>query len=125
MPATKDNFHVKRFLANIGEGRKIVRVRWKQKVFVQGDPCDAVFYIQTGKIKLSVVSKAGKEATIAILNATDFFGEGCLVGQPLRMGTAISIAGNVSATATVLAVTVETKPRRSEARGFPLSKKPI
>jgi CRP-like cAMP-binding protein len=66
MPATKNNFDVKRFLANIGEGRKIVRVRRKQKVYVQGDPCDAVFYIQTGKIKLTVVSKTGKEATIAI-----------------------------------------------------------
>jgi CRP/FNR family transcriptional regulator, cyclic AMP receptor protein len=91
MPATKNNFDVKRFLANIGEGRKIVRVRRKQKVYVQGDPCDAVFYIQTGKIKLTVVSKTGKEATIAILNATDFFGEGCLAGQPLRMGAATAM----------------------------------
>jgi CRP-like cAMP-binding protein len=73
MPATKNNFDVKRFLANIGEGRKIVRVRRKQKVYVQADPCDAVYYIRRGKIKLTVVSKAGKEATIAILNATDFF----------------------------------------------------
>jgi CRP/FNR family cyclic AMP-dependent transcriptional regulator len=82
---------VKKFLANIGEVRKIVRVRRRQKAYVQGDPCDAVFYIQTGKIKLTVVSKAGKEATIAILNATDFFGEGCLAGQPLRMGTATAM----------------------------------
>jgi CRP/FNR family cyclic AMP-dependent transcriptional regulator len=91
MPATRNNFDVKRFLANIGEGRKIVRVRRKQKVYVQCDPCDAVYYIQKGKIKLTVVSKAGKEATIAILNATDFFGEGCLAGQPLRMGAAIAM----------------------------------
>jgi len=91
MPDTKNNFDVKRFFANIGEGRKIVRVRRKQKVYVQGDPCDAVFYIQTGKIKLSVVSRVGKEATLGILNATDFFGEGCLAGQPLRMGAATAM----------------------------------
>jgi CRP/FNR family transcriptional regulator, cyclic AMP receptor protein len=91
MPDTTNNFDVKRFFANIGEGRKIVRVRRKQKVYVQGDPCDAVFYIQTGKIKLSIASQVGKEATIAILNANDFFGEGCLAGQPLRMGAATAM----------------------------------
>jgi CRP-like cAMP-binding protein len=80
MPPKVNNFDVKKFLANIGEGRKIVRVQRKQKVYAQGDACDALYYIQTGKIKLTVVSKAGKEATIAILNATDFFGEGCLAG---------------------------------------------
>jgi CRP/FNR family cyclic AMP-dependent transcriptional regulator len=82
---TENNFDVKKFLANIGKGRKIVSVRHKQKVFAQGDACDAVYYIQKGKIKITVVSKAGKEATIAVLNETDFFGEGCLASQPLRM----------------------------------------
>jgi CRP/FNR family cyclic AMP-dependent transcriptional regulator len=91
MLATKNNFDVKKFLANIGEGRKIVRVRRKQKVYAQGDACDAIFYVQKGKIKLTVVSKDGKEATIAILSPTDFFGEGCLAGQPLRMGAATAM----------------------------------
>jgi CRP/FNR family cyclic AMP-dependent transcriptional regulator len=73
------------FLATIGEGRKIVVVQKKQAIFAQGDPADAVFYVQKGKVKLTVVSDAGKEATIGILSGGDFFGEGCLAGQPLRM----------------------------------------
>ena len=61
-------------------------------IFSQGDPANAVFYIQKGKIKLKVLSRQGKEAVVAILDAGDFFGEGCLAGQPLRMATAISIS---------------------------------
>ena len=63
----------------------------KQGIFSQGDMADAVFYVQTGKVKLSVVSKTGKEATIGILGEGDFFGEGCLAGQPLRMGSATAM----------------------------------
>ena len=63
----------------------------KQKIFVQGDSSDAVFYIQTGKVRLTVVSKAGKEATIGVLNEGDFFGEGCLKGQALRMSSATAM----------------------------------
>jgi CRP/FNR family transcriptional regulator, cyclic AMP receptor protein len=92
MPTRVNNFDVTKFLANIGEGRKIVRAHKNQKVFAQGDACDAVYYIQEGKIKLTVVSRAGKEATIAVLNAKDFFGEGCLAGQPVRMGSATAMA---------------------------------
>jgi CRP/FNR family cyclic AMP-dependent transcriptional regulator len=91
MPPAKHNFDVKAFLAQIGEGRKILRVRRKQRVYAQGDACDSIFYIKKGKIKLTVVSKGGKEATIAILNPTDFFGEGCLAAQPLRMGFATAM----------------------------------
>ena len=91
MASKKNNFEVKTFLANIGEGRKIVRVSRKHKVYAQGDACDAVYYIQKGKIRLTVVSQNGKEATIAILNATDFFGEGCLADQPVRMGSATAL----------------------------------
>jgi CRP/FNR family cyclic AMP-dependent transcriptional regulator len=76
------------FLATIGVGRKIVTFKKKQSVFSQGDPCDAVFYIQTGKVRLTIVSKAGREATIGILSAGDFFGEGGLAGQTVRMGSA-------------------------------------
>jgi CRP-like cAMP-binding protein len=91
MPGKNIKFDVQKFLANIGEGRKILPVRKKNKVFAQGDACDAIFYINKGKVKLTVVSKDGKEATIAILNPTDFFGEGCLTAQPLRMGSATAI----------------------------------
>ena len=63
----------------------------KRTIFAQGNPADAVFYLQTGKVKLAVVSKTGKEATIGILGDRSFFGEGSLAGQPLRMGTATAI----------------------------------
>jgi CRP-like cAMP-binding protein len=87
----KRDFDPNTFLATIGEGRKIVAFQKKQIVFAQGDTCDAVFYIQKGKVRLTVVSKSGKEATVAILNAGDFFGEGGLAGQPLRMGSATAM----------------------------------
>jgi CRP-like cAMP-binding protein len=64
----------------------------KQTIFAQGDAADAVFYVQTGKVRLTVVSKIGKEATIGVLGEGDFFGEGALAGQALRMGSAIAMA---------------------------------
>src|SRR6201987_5382618 len=76
------------FLATIGEGRKSLAVSKKQGIFAQGDVADAVFYIQKGKVRLTVVSKTGKEATIGILSQENFFGEGSLAGQALRMGSA-------------------------------------
>ena len=79
------------FLATIGSGRKSALFRAKQGIFAQGDAADAVFYIQEGSVRLTVVSKVGKEATIGILKDGDFFGEGCLAGQPLRMGSATAI----------------------------------
>jgi CRP/FNR family cyclic AMP-dependent transcriptional regulator len=85
-------FSLEKFLAEIGDGRTIAAFEKGRKIFLQGDPADAVFYIQTGKIKLSVVSNIGKEAVIALLGAGDFFGEGCLAAQPHRMATAIAIA---------------------------------
>jgi len=82
------NFDPRKFLATIGEGRKVVGLPKKQTIFTQGDPADAVFYIQEGKVRLTVVSKAGKEATLGILSKGEFFGEGGLAGQALRMGSA-------------------------------------
>jgi CRP/FNR family cyclic AMP-dependent transcriptional regulator len=79
------------FLATIGEGRKSVVVSKKEGIFTQGDPADAVFYIQKGKVGLTVVSKTGKEATIGILSEANFFGEGALAGQALRMGSATAM----------------------------------
>src|SRR6202046_4358907 len=77
------------FLATIGEGRKIVPFEKKQTIFAQGDAADAVFYIQRGKVKLTVVSNNGKEATIGILSEKGFIGEGCLAAnQPIRTAAA-------------------------------------
>jgi CRP/FNR family transcriptional regulator, cyclic AMP receptor protein len=87
----KREFDPNTFLATIGEGRKILAVAKKRTVFTQGDAADAVFYIQTGKVRLTVVSKTGKEATIGILNEGEFFGEGALAGQMVRMGSAAAM----------------------------------
>jgi CRP/FNR family cyclic AMP-dependent transcriptional regulator len=84
-------FNPQKFLATIGTGRKAVAFRKKQTIFVQGDAADTVFYIKDGKVRLSVVSKAGKEATLGILTDGEFFGEGGLAGQPLRMGSATAM----------------------------------
>jgi CRP/FNR family cyclic AMP-dependent transcriptional regulator len=87
----KREFDPNTFLATIGEGRKILAVPKKQTIFAQGDAADAVFYIQTGRVRLTVVSKTGKEATIGILNEGEFFGEGALAGQMVRMGSAAAM----------------------------------
>ncbi|MGA9041856.1 MAG: Crp/Fnr family transcriptional regulator [Terriglobales bacterium] len=79
------------FLATIGEGRKFLAFQKKQMIFTQGDGADAVFYLQKGKVRLTVVSKTGKEATIGIVNERNFFGEGSLAGQLLRMGSAAAM----------------------------------
>ena len=89
-PAPKNGreFDAQVFLDTIGEGRKALLFPKKQTIFAQGDPADAIFYLQTGNVRLTVVSKTGKEATIGILNEGSFFGEGSLAGQTLRMGSA-------------------------------------
>jgi CRP/FNR family transcriptional regulator, cyclic AMP receptor protein len=79
------------FLATIGEGSKNLVVSKKQRIFAQGAAADAVFYIQKGRVKLTVVSKIGREATIGILGEGNFFGEGALAGQALRMGSAAAM----------------------------------
>ena len=84
-------FDPKTFLSTIDGGRKIADFTKKQTIFAQGDSSDAVFYIQRGKVKLTVVSKIGKEATIGILNEGAFFGEGCLTGQPVRLCSATAL----------------------------------
>ena len=84
---TRD-FDPQTFLATIGEGRNSMLFPKKQTIFTQGDAADAVFYIQQGKVRLTVASKSGKAATIGILGVGSFFGEGALAGQALRMGSA-------------------------------------
>lgn len=81
------SFDPKAFFAVVGEGRSVHKRKRDEIVFSQGDVADAVFYIQKGKVKVTVVSEQGKEAVIAILGGGDFFGEGCLAGQPRRMTT--------------------------------------
>ena len=80
-------FDPKAFLSKINGGRAISEYRKDKTIFRQGDPSDAVFYIQSGKVKTTVVSEAGKEAVVALLGTGDFFGEGCLTGQPQRLAT--------------------------------------
>jgi len=87
----KRAFDRKKFLATIGDGRKLIVFSKKDVIFTQGDRADAVFYIQRGKVILTVVSKAGKEATLGILGVGEFFGEGALAAQPFRMGSATAL----------------------------------
>ena len=91
-PATaskrKRSFNAQAFLESAGVSRKIVEYRRGEVIFTQGNPCDHVLYIQKGSVKLSVISKAGREAVVAMLGLGEFFGEGCLAGQPVRMGSA-------------------------------------
>ena len=83
----KPPFDPKVFLSKVNGGRAISEYRKDKTIFRQGDPSDAVFYIQSGKVKTTVVSEAGKEAVVALLGTGDFFGEGCLTGQPQRLAT--------------------------------------
>jgi len=87
----KRAFDAQAFLDSAGVARKILEYRRSQKIFTQGDTATSVMYIQNGGVKLSVVNEVGKEAVVAILGPGDFFGEGCLAGQDIRMGTATAI----------------------------------
>jgi CRP/FNR family cyclic AMP-dependent transcriptional regulator len=89
--AWKDPFDPRPYFIKLSSGKTSREYREKQAVFAQGEAADAVFYIQSGRVKLTVVSKRGKEAVVAILPEASFFGEGCLAGQPLRMATASSV----------------------------------
>ena len=88
----KKLFNAQDFLDSAGVARKVTEFQKKQTIFSQGDVCKDVMYIQKGAVRLSVVNEAGKEAVVAVLGPGDFFGEGCLAGQPIRIGTARAIA---------------------------------
>jgi len=88
-------FNAQAFLESAGVARTFVEYGRGETVFTQGDACDHVLYIQSGGVKLSVLSKSGREAVVAMLGPGDFFGEGCLAGQPVRMGTAAAITPSV------------------------------
>jgi CRP/FNR family transcriptional regulator, cyclic AMP receptor protein len=87
----KYTFDAQAFLDSAGVARKVVEYRGSQKIYSQGDPATSVMYLQDGGVKLSVVNEVGKEAVLAILGPSDFFGEGCLAGQRICMGTATTI----------------------------------
>ena len=89
MPAKrKGPFNAQLFLESAGVSRQVVAFRLGEAIYAQGDPCESVMYVQSGSVKLSVLSKTGREAVIAMLGTGDFFGEGALAGQPVRMGGA-------------------------------------
>ena len=98
-PRQKLVFDAQAFLDSAGVARKVIEFKKKAAIFPQGDPAKDVLYIQRGGIRLSVVNETGKEAVVAILGPGDFFGEGCLAGQPLRIGSATAITAT-----TVLAI---------------------
>src|ERR1700736_4702794 len=112
-PKKKLDFNPHAFLSTIGKGRDMVSFQKKDSIFAQGDTTDGLFFIQKGKIRLSVVSESGKEATLAILGESDFFGEGGLAGQFLRMSSATAVTDcvllHVEKKAMMLAMSREPK----------------
>jgi CRP/FNR family cyclic AMP-dependent transcriptional regulator len=91
-PRAKNVFNAQEFLDSAGVARRVTDFKKNATIFSQGDPCGDVFYIQKGRVRLSVVNESGKAAVVAVLGPGDFFGEGCLAGQPIRIGTATAIA---------------------------------
>ena len=85
-------FNIEDFLSSAGTSRRIAKFRKGQVIFSQDDPCDDVLYIQSGNAKLTIVNPQGKEAVLAIVGPSDFLGEGCIIGNPVRMATATAIA---------------------------------
>ena len=85
------SFDAKVFLSTVDGGRSVSSYRKNQKIFAQGDAANSIFYVQDGQIKLSVISELGKEAVVALHGKEDFFGEGCLTGQSLRLATAAAM----------------------------------
>ena len=91
-PKTTQRFDIQEFLSSAGRSRRIAKFKKGQVIFSQDDPCDDVLYIQSGNAKLTIVNPQGKEAVLAIMGPGDFLGEGCIIGNPVRMATAIAIA---------------------------------
>jgi CRP/FNR family cyclic AMP-dependent transcriptional regulator len=112
----KDMFDPKIFLAKVGTGKQVLEFHKNQHVFEQGDVADTVFYIQRGKVKLTVVSEQGKEAVIAILEPGQFFGEGCMNGHPLRIATTTAMESCVitSITKAAMIAAIHDEPKFSE-----------
>jgi CRP/FNR family transcriptional regulator, cyclic AMP receptor protein len=111
-----DMFDPKDFLEKVGAGKEILEFHKNQKVFEQGDVADTVFYIQNGRVKLTVLSEQGKEAVVAILEPLQFFGEGCMNGHKLRISTATTMEDCVimSITKSAMITTLHDEPKFSE-----------
>ena len=114
--AARALFDPKRFLAKVGDGKTILKFDRNRVVFSQGDAADTVFYIQKGRIKVLVVSEQGKEAVVGILEAGQFFGEGCLNGHPLRISTTVAMEECLltSITKAAMLATLQREPKFSE-----------
>src|SRR3954451_14471711 len=114
--ASKSTFDPKTFLAKVGDGKAILKFDKSQVVFSQGDPADAVFYIQKGKIKVLVVSEQRKEPVVGIMEPGQFFGEGCLNGHPLRISTTVAMDECVitSITRAAMLSALKSEPKFSE-----------
>ena len=112
----RDEFDPQAFLAKVGEGRTVSIFHRNQTVFSQGDAADKVFYIQNGSVKVVVLSEHGKEAVVGILEPGQFFGEGCLNGQPLRLSTTTALEDCVitAITKTAMLAAIHDEPKFSE-----------
>jgi CRP/FNR family cyclic AMP-dependent transcriptional regulator len=112
----KPPFDPAAFLAKVGSGKAILNFKKNQNVFQQGDVADTVFYLQKGRIKLTVTSEQGKEAVVGVLEPTQFFGEGCLIGHPIRIATTTAIEECVvtSITKAAMLAALHTEPKFSE-----------
>jgi CRP/FNR family transcriptional regulator, cyclic AMP receptor protein len=112
----KDMFDAKVFLAKVGDGKAILELRKNQKIFDQGDAAETIFYIQKGKVKLTVLSEQGKEAVVAILEPGHFFGEGCMNGHRLRISTTTAMEDCVitSIAKTAMISALHDEPKFSE-----------
>ena len=114
--AGKNPFDPKIFLAKVGAGKTILEFHKNQNVFAQGEVADTIFYIQKGRVKLTVLSEQGKEAVVGILERGQFFGEGCLNGHPLRIATITAMEECVitSITKEAMIALLHTEPKFSE-----------
>ena len=114
--AVKNSFDPKALLAKVGAGKKILQFHKNQNVFAQGDVADTIFYLQKGRVKLTVLSEHGKEAVVGILEPGQFFGEGCLNGHPLRIATTTAMEECVinSITKQAMITLLHEEPKFSE-----------
>jgi CRP/FNR family transcriptional regulator, cyclic AMP receptor protein len=112
----KSGFDAQVFLAKVGEGKSILEFKKDQSVFLQGDPADKVFYIQRGRVRLTVLSDHGKEAVVGIVGPGQFFGEGCMNGHKLRISTTTAMENCVitAITKTAMIATLHNEPQFSE-----------
>jgi CRP/FNR family transcriptional regulator, cyclic AMP receptor protein len=113
---TNQVFDPKEFLAKVGEGKTILEFRKGQVVFAQGDAADTIYYVQTGRVKVVVISEQGKEAVVGILGPSQFFGEGCMNGHSLRIATATAMEGCLVTAITKVAMltALHNEPKFSE-----------